>query len=850
MRIIAFILGVIWTSAAFAQVSQVSQVSQVAQAMPSPIPCPPLCTSTQTVRIDPTFHVLHTHVQMFGRHSPIFGRGLPPHIDTTGTGALLRFRSPPSSFARALLERTGVRVLTPSLDTPFLRVWLPFDAIASLKHVPDLLEVEATWRPIELYPLEVSTQQMGATAARRIPSLAATGKGIVMATIDSGLDPTHPHLFFADGGYFDWIDVNENGVFDPTVDAVDLDRDSKAGLAESLRILKATGTNPERALDNDTPIFRASLDWLYADQNRDGFRNFGRDEGFSESTPGYGEQIFVVDDLNQNDKLDPGEKLVRLKTSKILEFHDGTRVFKRGVDLIEASGSATFVNSLHGTGVASILVGGQAEFHVRVGVAPDAELIVYAAADREGLFEQDFANSRPATALETLVESPSLLILHEWTNPFLAPHDGSGVVEAMMDAASGRGMLQVNPVGNLNRSEKHIEQPLAPGESTDLEFSIGDGERDGYQPYKVAYVSLFWRNVHVPTLSIRSPSGQTVDVPFGGEVVEIDGNQIQATHEVTGRGTHHAKLYIFNDLVLSEGTWSIEVKDSQVIDVITGRITDYYSGWGRGIRWVSPTKDRGTIVYPATADSAIGVGAHASRWPEGFTGLRDFSGRGPRLDGERGVDITAPDDPYAAVALIPPLLEAGYESGWFFTFGGTSGAAPHVAGALALLAQTFGDLSADQLRAKLLETADQATNPDEDQGFGQLDVYKALTGEAIPVEIPLRISARWAEDGIEVLEEVDADVEFALDVDYDGTLDRPWQQQPYFEDVPDTTVKVLARRADGARAFALLVPTAKPDPIDSNSEPSNDTCETCSTSGQMPFLGLLALAALRRRRRI
>lgn len=832
MRIFTFFVGILLASAAHAQV------------IDSPDFCPTPCNPPKP-RIDPTFQVLQTHLQVFGRQSPIFGPGLPDQLDLTGTGALLRFEMPPPKHVREMLAANGVHILTPLTDTSLIRAWISFSALETLGEIPGLREVEASWRPIELYPLEVSTRQMGAQAVRRVPSLGYTGKGVIMATIDSGLDPTHPHLFHPDGGYYDWIDVNQNGVFDPSVDAVDLNQDTIAGLGETLRILKATGTNPNAPLDNDTATFNARFDWLYADQNRDGVRNFGFDEGFSEDSPGYGEQIFVVDDINQNNTLDPGEKLVRLKTSKILEFHDGERIYTRGVDLIKASKSATFVNSLHGTGVSSILVGGQADFHDRVGVAPDAELIVYAAAKQDGLFDQDFANSRPAAALETLIEYPTLLILHEWTNPVLAPLDGSGVVEAMMDEASSRGIIQVNPVGNLNLSEKHIERPLTAGETTTLEFIVGDGERDGFQPYKVAYISVFWRNQHIPTLSIRSPSGTTVDLPLDGGMVPVDNTQIQATHTVTLRGTHHARLYVFTEDILPEGTWAIEVKNSTVDDLVVGRISDYYSGWGRGIRWVSPTRDKGTIVYPATADSAFGVGAFASRWPEELSGLREFSGRGPRIDGQLAVDVVAPDDPYVAVALTPPLLEAGYQSGWFFTFGGTSGAAPHVAGALALLSAAFSDLSTEQLQTKLRLTASLADSPDDHQGHGRIDVYRALTGLEPPNEASLTILASWTDLGIEV-ESDQPDTEFALDIAYDGTLDRPWQTQTVFEEVPVSAVKVLARNVNGARASVLLLPDdtiVPPDP-----QPRTDNCESCSTAGQTPLFGLLILFGLRRRR--
>ena len=91
-------------------------------------------------------------------------------------------------------------------------------------------------------------------------------------------------------------------------------------------------------------------------------------------------------------------------------------------------------------------------------------------------------------------------------------------------------------------------------------------------------------------------------------------------------------------------------------DTVHARVADYYSSWGLGIAWEDPTLDVSSAVFPSTADSAIGVAAYGGRHdlPD-FDGsrageLRNYSGRGPRIDGAPVVDIAASDDPYAAMA--------------------------------------------------------------------------------------------------------------------------------------------------------------------------------------------------------
>src|SRR5438552_1220582 len=65
-----------------------------------------------------------------------------------------------------------------------------------------------------------------------------TGKGVVIGDVDSGVDIFHPMFFFADGGEFDWIDTDNDGVFTPGIDAIDLNKDGKQDASETLRYIE------------------------------------------------------------------------------------------------------------------------------------------------------------------------------------------------------------------------------------------------------------------------------------------------------------------------------------------------------------------------------------------------------------------------------------------------------------------------------------------------------------------------------------------------------------------------------------------------------------------------------------
>ena len=134
--------------------------------------------------------------------------------------------------------------------------------------------------------------------------------------------------------------------------------------------------------------------------------------------------------------------------------------------------------------------------------------------------------------------------------------------------------------------------------------------------------------------------------------------------------------------------------------------------------------DAGTVMSPGTADSALTVGA-----VERDDSVADFSSRGPRpADGGVKPDITAPGvDVVAARAGTGQLLGAPVGE-HHMALSGTSMAAPHVAGAAALLAQRHPDWTGTRLKSAL--TASARPNPASsvhEQGAGRLDVATALT---------------------------------------------------------------------------------------------------------------------------
>ncbi|MEU4676732.1 S8 family serine peptidase [Micromonospora sp. NPDC023737] len=149
------------------------------------------------------------------------------------------------------------------------------------------------------------------------------------------------------------------------------------------------------------------------------------------------------------------------------------------------------------------------------------------------------------------------------------------------------------------------------------------------------------------------------------------------------------------------------------------------------------------VGSPGTADAALAVGA-VDRDDE----LADFSSRGPRV-GDEAIkpDLTAPGvEIVAARAADGQIGEPVGES--YVAISGTSMAAPHVAGAVALLAQQHGDWTAGQLKATLMASA--RPHPERtayEQGAGRVDVARAI-GQTVTSD-PVSVSfgrAVWPHD--------------------------------------------------------------------------------------------------------
>jgi len=573
--------------------------------------------------------------------------------------------------------------------------------LESIAEVDGLLEIETTWRPQHAYPLLVSRPQIEADQVWSMLPEGATGKNILIADLDTGINHFHPLFFFADGDTFPWLDVNGNLQFNPGIDGVDLDH---SGIVESNERLLFIQAGTSSAIVNPSG-YNPSLDWIFVDVNQNSMRDYGTQHGFTEADPGYGEPLFITLDTNLDDELNPGEQLVMLKTSKVRKVYQSDGVIReRGIDMINNEGDSYG----HGTPVSGILLGGVANVHQFAGIAPDAELLMGV---NEYIPDPPFIQTMEFLAPWATNEGADIILYEdgEWIWQYM---DGSSALETMIDDFSDQGIIQVVPAGNLAGGGMHTSGNVTSDDSLLLTLNVV--QNLGQQ---IIWGNFLWLGDSTElTFKIGFPAGNWLNLPGDGQFIVSGNHRLYSQSSQSYRGTNRMDFTIAAISGSLSGYFNFRISNHASRDMVVHAFNyDDQSSWSGASRW-STANDDGTVTWPSTADKALTVAAYNPR--TAGQPLNSFSGRGARIDGNRLLDIAAPG------SVVYAANPGASNYGGLITFGGTSAAGPHVAGVVALLQQLLGHNDTDLIVNAMTQAADNsnisAILPNHEWGFGRI----------------------------------------------------------------------------------------------------------------------------------
>ena len=774
--------------------------------------------------------VLGARVRMVaasGGHDGPLAPLLDASVGPDGLAVSIRFENDHVERWAAETEKVGVIVHRDANGEPVCvgRVcgaYAPFDALEALSDTPGVVRVEAGWIALERQPLYSTVDEIGGLLAhQRDGGSEVTGDGIVIGNIDQAIDHFHPAFLNADGGLYSWVDLDGDGEFSAG-DAIDFDENGDGEADEAVTVLDGSrfwADEEEIHEENTDGVFQSGEDWVYFDENGNGHRDFGTGAGFFERDPGYGEQLFIHDDVNQDGVVDADEKFLALSSSKLSALVWGDQRFLRGSDLIYADIRADLrdddgaLETSHGTSVAGILGAGTPHRSRFVGVAPDADIV--------SLVRQPDVVGDP---LITIMNAGEVLgvdvFLFEFSSWNFTALDGSTNAELAAVTLRGAGMAQINPAGNLADSNKHGIFEVTPAGveiAINVPRTVEDEERQEFD-VGAMLISMHWNDAEagpVPRIELVSPHGEVFALDGSAEdgAEWFDRHVVLDTPDLTPNGYRTKFVYVASSdgiRPMRSGEYTLRATAQGEAFDMHVFVDDRWTGWGEGINLATPDPTS-TLCWPATGDAAFGVGAYAGVQASSFDGagsepgeLRYYSSRGPRLDGAVGIDIVAPDDPLSPIpagALVPGSYA------WYSRFGGTSGAGPHVAGAMALLRQvypsaTVGELEEHLINHTLRDLSDELPNPES--GWGKIRLFDTMSpslreGNSAPALQAVTIESDVAVIDVHMTVDADGDeVVYVVDLGYDGTYEFGPAPGPYLQiDAPQGDYVAVVYGYDG-----------------------------------------------------
>jgi carboxypeptidase C (cathepsin A)/GH25 family lysozyme M1 (1,4-beta-N-acetylmuramidase)/subtilisin family serine protease len=383
----------------------------------------------------------------------------------------------------------------------------------------------------------------------------------------------------------------------------------------------------------------------------------------------------------------------------------------------------------HGTHVLSIAAGSRGEDRP-TGIAPEADLVVVHNAPWDELDSGRLGDS------VTLLEGIDFIARTAGDRPWVInlsmgrhgeQHDGSTLIEQGLDAAirSAPGRAVCLSAGNYFDKRIHASGQLRPTQERTIVWEILENKPTNNQlEFWYSWQDRFSVSVKSPDGSISAHADLNERSKFvvGGKEV---GNVYHRGQEPNNLD-NHITIYLYTDA--PAGEWEVTITGEDVID---GR---FHAWIERDVSCAScqsrlrpedadPRTTTGTIC---NGRRTLAVGAYNKHDPE--MRVAHFSSVGPTRDGRLKPDLCAPGVSVLAARSAP--RNAQQQTSICTRMSGTSMAAPHVTGTVALMFQAAPRrLRIEETHNLLLQSARKVSVPEdipERIGIGFLDIEEAV----------------------------------------------------------------------------------------------------------------------------
>ena len=430
------------------------------------------------------------------------------------------------------------------------------------------------------------------------------------------------------------------------------------------------------------------------------------------------------------------------------DFNYGTEYTREQIDA-EIDGSPTGLvrekdTNGHGTHVAGIAAGdGSATGHGEpaytfIGMAPLADLIIVKGGN--GGFTTKNQVNGLAYILKKAKELGRPVALNFSIAGHWGPHDGTSLHEQAIDAAVGTGRAIVVAAANEGADPIHASGFVGAGQALTTDFEVDEGKES-------FWVDIWHSGNDRMRLAITTPGGYSTPLVESGSLEEwqqwdTDNGRIEliAPGKNSLNGDYEFSIYVSNEggTAVKAGAWHFELQGMQIT---SGR----FDAWTQQ-KFTSNVDKTMLVGMPGTARGALTVASYDTKksWKalDGNTyrytsdmtlgDISWFSSPGPTRDGRTKPEIAAPGHGIASAisADSDPRSTRIMPDGVHFVTQGTSMAAPHVAGAAALLFEKNPFLTSQDIKSLLENSAytDAYTGGVWNRywGYGKMDIKAAI----------------------------------------------------------------------------------------------------------------------------